>query len=564
MPAAGGAGRRSTRSSTAWSATSSRTSPGISHPGYLAFIPGEGTWPGALGDLIASALNVDTCWWLGASGPSALELVVLDWFRQWVGYPEEAAGVLVSGGSAANLTALACAREARIGADGRARGRVHVRPDALVARARGTRARLPARPGAGDPDRPRGADPPRRARGARSPPTVAGGRKPLAGGRQRRHDGHRARSTRSASSRRSAASRGSGSTSTAPTAPSPCLSERGREALAGIELGRLDHARPAQVALPAGRAGRAARARRRGAPARLRDLARLPQGRRGGRSRGELLRSRPAAHPHLPRAQALDLAALLRRGGVSRRRSTAASTSRSTRSARIEASPELELMSPASLGIVTFRRHPAGVDDEAVARAHQREPGRRRSSAAARSSSRPAGCAGATCCGCASSTTRRRRPRSTARSSWRRRSRSTSSAGASVRGARELSAASRPAGCAGRPLDAEALRSLPLFASLDDEHAERVLRTRTRAPRPGRRGDRRAVAGQPRPLRRAERRRGGRRRRPARWRRSARATSSASWRRSTGEPASRAPARPPSLRPSRRGCSSSTGCSSTG
>ena len=87
----------------------------ISHPGYLAFIPGEGTWPGALGDLIASALNIDACWWLGASGPSALELVVLDWFRQWVGYPEGAAGVLVSGGSAANLTALACAREARLG-----------------------------------------------------------------------------------------------------------------------------------------------------------------------------------------------------------------------------------------------------------------------------------------------------------------------------------------------------------------------------------------------------------------------------------------------------------------
>src|SRR5256885_1146835 len=88
----------------------------ISHPGYLAFIPGEGTWPAALGDLIASALNIDTCWWLGASGPSALEIVVLDWLRQWVGYPERAAGVLVSGGSASNLTALACAREARLGA----------------------------------------------------------------------------------------------------------------------------------------------------------------------------------------------------------------------------------------------------------------------------------------------------------------------------------------------------------------------------------------------------------------------------------------------------------------
>src|SRR3954454_2536628 len=88
----------------------------ISHPGYLAFVPGEGTWPGALGDLIASALNVDTCWWLGASGPTTLELVVLDWIRQWAGYPEGASGVLVSGGSAANLTALACAREARSGA----------------------------------------------------------------------------------------------------------------------------------------------------------------------------------------------------------------------------------------------------------------------------------------------------------------------------------------------------------------------------------------------------------------------------------------------------------------
>src|SRR3954449_2933378 len=86
----------------------------ISHPGYLAFIPGEGTWPSALGDLIASALNIDTCWWLGASGPSMLELVVVDWLRQWVGYPEGAAGVLVSGGSAANLTAIACAPEALV------------------------------------------------------------------------------------------------------------------------------------------------------------------------------------------------------------------------------------------------------------------------------------------------------------------------------------------------------------------------------------------------------------------------------------------------------------------
>src|SRR5262249_7329834 len=39
----------------------------------------------------------------------------LDWFKSWVGYPHGAAGVLVSGGSAANMTALACAREALVG-----------------------------------------------------------------------------------------------------------------------------------------------------------------------------------------------------------------------------------------------------------------------------------------------------------------------------------------------------------------------------------------------------------------------------------------------------------------
>src|SRR5205085_940721 len=40
---------------------------------------------------------------------------VLDWFKDWIGYPAEAAGVLLSGGSAANLTALTCAREALVG-----------------------------------------------------------------------------------------------------------------------------------------------------------------------------------------------------------------------------------------------------------------------------------------------------------------------------------------------------------------------------------------------------------------------------------------------------------------
>jgi aromatic-L-amino-acid decarboxylase len=85
------------------------------HPRFFGYIPGAGTWPAALGDLIASATNIDSGAWRESAGPSQLELTVLDWFREWVGYPAAAAGVLVSGGSAANLTAIACAREALVG-----------------------------------------------------------------------------------------------------------------------------------------------------------------------------------------------------------------------------------------------------------------------------------------------------------------------------------------------------------------------------------------------------------------------------------------------------------------
>ncbi len=85
------------------------------HPGYFAFIPFCGTWPGALGDFVASALNIYAGSWMEAAGPSQVELEVLGWFKDWIGYPAGAAGSLVSGGSAANMTALACARESLAG-----------------------------------------------------------------------------------------------------------------------------------------------------------------------------------------------------------------------------------------------------------------------------------------------------------------------------------------------------------------------------------------------------------------------------------------------------------------
>ncbi len=82
------------------------------HPRFFGFIPSSPTWPGVLADFMASGFQINQCTWLVASGPSQLELVVIDWFRRWVGYPESAGGLFTSGGSAASLDAFVAAREA--------------------------------------------------------------------------------------------------------------------------------------------------------------------------------------------------------------------------------------------------------------------------------------------------------------------------------------------------------------------------------------------------------------------------------------------------------------------
>jgi aromatic-L-amino-acid/L-tryptophan decarboxylase len=82
------------------------------HPGYLAFIPSFTTWPAALAELTAAAANLYCGAWLESAGAAQVELEVIDWFRGWLGLPAGTAGVLVNGGSAANLTALLVAREA--------------------------------------------------------------------------------------------------------------------------------------------------------------------------------------------------------------------------------------------------------------------------------------------------------------------------------------------------------------------------------------------------------------------------------------------------------------------
>jgi len=70
----------------------------IDHPRFFAFIPSSPTWPSILGEYLATGFNVFEGTWLESAGPSQLELVVLDWFRSWLGLPETGGGVLTSGG----------------------------------------------------------------------------------------------------------------------------------------------------------------------------------------------------------------------------------------------------------------------------------------------------------------------------------------------------------------------------------------------------------------------------------------------------------------------------------
>ncbi len=83
----------------------------LDHPRQFAFIPTAPMWPGVLADFMAAGYNVNQCTWLTSSGPSQLELVVIDWLRRWLGYAENAGGLLTSGGSAASLDAFVAARE---------------------------------------------------------------------------------------------------------------------------------------------------------------------------------------------------------------------------------------------------------------------------------------------------------------------------------------------------------------------------------------------------------------------------------------------------------------------
>ncbi len=85
------------------------------HPRFFARISSPSNYVSVLADMAATGLNAFAGSWTGGSGPSTVELVVLDWLRDLCGMPEGTEGVLVSGGSVGTLVALAAARTAHYG-----------------------------------------------------------------------------------------------------------------------------------------------------------------------------------------------------------------------------------------------------------------------------------------------------------------------------------------------------------------------------------------------------------------------------------------------------------------
>ncbi|MGH2630749.1 MAG: pyridoxal phosphate-dependent decarboxylase family protein [Actinomycetota bacterium] len=86
-------------------------------PGYLAYIPGGGLYTAALADFIAQGVNRYVGLWQPSPAAVQIEENVVRWLCDVFDYPAGSQGLLLSGGSMANLSAMVTARHAKLGED---------------------------------------------------------------------------------------------------------------------------------------------------------------------------------------------------------------------------------------------------------------------------------------------------------------------------------------------------------------------------------------------------------------------------------------------------------------
>ena len=86
-------------------------------PGYLAYIPGGGLYTAALAEFMAQGVNRYINLWGPSPAMVQIEQNVVRWLCDLFDYPDTARGLLTSGGSMANFSAIVTARHAKLGED---------------------------------------------------------------------------------------------------------------------------------------------------------------------------------------------------------------------------------------------------------------------------------------------------------------------------------------------------------------------------------------------------------------------------------------------------------------
>ena len=91
------------------------------HPRFFGYITSSPAPIGALGDLLASAVNQNVGAWRLAPAATEIEAQTVRWIAELIGFPAEAGGLLVSGGNMANFVCFLAARTAKGDAEGAGR-----------------------------------------------------------------------------------------------------------------------------------------------------------------------------------------------------------------------------------------------------------------------------------------------------------------------------------------------------------------------------------------------------------------------------------------------------------